>query len=284
MSAVVQWLRLTAACPTALDAPARYNSRRAGCHRRRKRQRTMSEPHSQQLPAAEHITQQFGAYQHEAQQPSLNEQCAQQAQHAQQAQQAQHAAQALHAQQPDDAEHQHDHNTHRSVPADLHDQDMQDQCQLGAASTGTGTVLHDDQPGLSSMELDAGLRQTALAQQFPPTRISSSASAVPAVPAASAAPSAGGVQAAEPNRSSLPVQTGLTPQQEFMFMDMLSQLRGVMFEDVATDFMEDLPAAGKHLVALTFVSVPTCTCGGEDLLACQSVQSLATIVLYVSTH
>ena len=302
MSAVMQWLRLTAACPTANDAPARYSSRRSGRHRKHKKQRVMDEPHSQHSPAAGHVTQQSCIDQHEGQQPDLKEQRAQQAQQAdtgvlgaqrpslneQHAQQAQQAAQTLNAQQADNADHQLEHNTHWSVPAQLPDQDLQDEGQLGAASTGMGTLLQHSQPGASSVELDAGLRQTAQPQQLPPTRLSPTAtmSAASAVTAASTAPPASSVAAtvlaAEPDGSSLPVQTRLSPQQEFLFMDMLSQLRAVMFEDIATDFVEDLPAAGKHLVALTFVPVLTCTCDGEGCPACQSVQTLVTVVLYMS--
>lgn len=78
----------------------------------------------------------------------------------------------------------------------------------------------------------------------------------PMTAAPTAADAAAGRAAAEAKAAPLvPPMSGWrgTPQQEWGFMDTLAQLRSTMFEDIAVNSSEELPAAGEHCLCISAV-------------------------------
>ncbi len=214
MSAVVRWLRLTAACPTSPPSSCASSSRKPRRLKNKQQPAQQAQPpcaqHGQQLPA----------------------------QHAQQA-----AELDLKSEQPDEA--------------------MQDAAAVKHAVPSTAPLIPTGaQPG------SPVTGPTALAIA-PPAMMAEHTESSLSAAAASAAGSAADGLVSDNGTNALPVEAavsiggaaapaaaplvapvcsswGGSPQQEWVYMDTLAQLRSVMFEDIAVVSSEELPAAGMH--------------------------------------
>ena len=215
MPAVVQWLRMTAACPAPHSTSCTSASRKA---RRKARL---------QQPPAQHAQQQ-----------------AQQAQHAQQpAQQAQQAQQATEQMSASSAPHQVIESQPAAASAEP---PVRPDVSAGVQS---GATLHEP----VSVTRHSLVPEPAT-QRDRQVIAPQAAAAAPAAP--TAADAAAGPAAAEAKAAPLvPPVSGWRgpPQQEWGFMDTLAQLRSIMFEDIAVNSSEELPAAGEPCFCICVV-------------------------------
>lgn len=211
MSAVMQWLQMTAACPAPHSTSCTSASRKA---RRKTR---------------------------------LQQPLAQQAQQSQQAQQAQQSQQATEQVSVTSSPHQviGGQAATSSAEPPVHP-DVSAGVQLGAALLEPVSI-----PSPS-------LVPEAAAQRDRQGIIPQAAAATPAPMAAAptAADAAAGLAAAEAKAAPLvPPMSGWRgpPQQEWGIMDTLAQLRSIMFEDIAVNSSEELPAAGEPCLCISAV-------------------------------
>ena len=214
MSAVMQWLRMTAACPAPHSTSCTSASRKA------RRKTRLQQPLAQQ---------------------------AQQSQQAQQAQQAQQSQQATEQVPVTNSPHQVIGGQAATSSAEPPVRpDVSAGVQLSAALLEPVSV-----PSLTLVPEAAAQRDrqgiTSQAGAATPARMT----AAPTV-----ADAAAGLAAAEAKAAPLvPPMSGWRgpPQQEWGIMDSLAQLRSIMFEDIAVNSSEELPAAGEPCLCISAV-------------------------------
>lgn len=207
MSAVMQWLRMTAACPAPHFSSCMSASRKA---RRKARL---------QQPPAQHTQQQ--------------------------AQQSQQATEQM---------------SETSAPHRV----------IGVQAT-TSSAEPPVQPEASAgVQLKAALHEPvsvprhSLLPKVPAQRVwqgttppAAAAKPTPMTAPPTAVDAAAGAAAVEAKAASLaPPMSGWrgTPQQEWGFMDTLAQLRSIMFEGIAVNSSEELPAAGEPCLCISAVA------------------------------